>query len=334
MLDIRRVIFRSSSAGIQVDYLSSYIKSCVQVRIVIYLRKWPKPSLDLFHLQSNVLDVWFEPSLSWEIGNLVLHTSYGNSLMQGSRFGDPLVVHNVSVSSINGTISGWYVPDTNLNVHNEYGDTKIFLMSSSNAIAFEPQSVSISSSSGNIHVHAALEKWPPKVYAHRTEIYSRNGNIITHTTHGSYTRISSVAGNISSHILPYSSNKPASSSEIFTTSEYGNVEVYVGNTYEGSTARYDPLLNTSSQHTVGEGSLVLRYPYRWWGEVEARIEQGELKFDASSVEELQRSQGYVKARRGHNGTSRMKVYVGTGALDVLIGLEEQSAKKDRVLSFL
>jgi hypothetical protein len=64
---------------------------------------------------------------------------------------------------------------------------------------------------------------------------------------------------------------------------------------------------------------VLIYPCEWYGELEATIEHGEIQFDATQVKDFERGNGYIKATRG-NGQSRMEVHVGTGNLDILVGL--------------
>lgn len=45
-----------------------------------------------------------------------------------------------------------------------------------------------------------------------------------------------------------------------------------------------------------------------------------LEFDRSSLEEVMRSEGYDKAKRERKGQSKMEARVGTGDLDIWLGL--------------
>ena len=89
---------------------------------------------------------------------------------------------------------------------------------------------------------------------------------------------------------------------------------------ESLEGNYDPLLNTTSKHHVGNGTLELRYGYGWFGNMEAQIEHGSLKFDSSALEKVEHGDGYVKAKRGKGGESHMEAQVGTGELDIQLGL--------------
>jgi hypothetical protein len=75
-----------------------------------------------------------------------------------------------------------------------------------------------------------------------------------------------------------------------------------------------------SKHIVKEGALELRYPFSWYGNLEARILHGLLKFDSSALQDFEKGDGFVKAKRGREGESVMEAYIDTGELVVLLGL--------------
>lgn len=322
--DLKNVLIHSSDFALDIDYnFQDRSDLCTEVNVLVLLRPWPRRLLDLFDVRTSVFDILFNPLLNWEVNNLIAHTSYGDFTLDTTEpWTDPLITHNVSVSSINGTIFGWFIPDEHLDIRNEHGEIGIFICPRVGINSpFEPKSISISSSSGNIHAETVFKVWPPQSYTHRTTIETVSGQVHAMVPHGSYTNFSSGSGNISCYIEPYGAARPDAVSEIYTTSQSGSFNVYLSSANENSLAgKYNPLLNTVSEHDVGEGKLRLRYPYDWYGEMEARIRHGVLEFDGSSLEDMERGEGYVKAKRGRKGESRMEASVGTGILDVLLGL--------------
>ncbi|OCK74995.1 hypothetical protein K432DRAFT_309509 [Lepidopterella palustris CBS 459.81] len=323
-MGLDNVLFNRSDSTFNINYNSTDKNDlCTEIRILVYLRPWPRRILDLFDIRTNNLDILFQPCLNWEINNLIAHTSHGEFTMDSHQpFTDPLIAHNVSVSSIDGEIFGWFIPDENLELRNINGQTGIFICPRLGAgRPFDPKLILISSFSGDIFTRTVSEVWPPKAYTHQTKIETVSGRIEAEVPHGQYTNFSTISGNISTYIRPYGAASPDAMSEIYTTSQSGSIDVYFADPpNESLTGRYNPLLNTISKHDVGEGKLKLIYPYGWYGEMEAKIEHGGLEFDGSSMEDIKWGKGYVKARRGRKGESRMEARVGTGDLDIRLGL--------------
>lgn len=203
-MDLDNVLFHRSDSALDIDYnFRDRSDLCTEVQILVFLRPWPKRSLDLFNIRTSIFDIWFKPSLNWEINNLIAHTSHGESTMESSPYTDPLIAHNVSVSSIDGLIFGWYTPDENLELRNKHGQIGIFLVPKLGTDSpFDPESISISSFSGDIHAETVFEVWPPKTYTHRTKIETVSGKVDAQVPHGWYTNLSSISENISSYMKP------------------------------------------------------------------------------------------------------------------------------------
>ncbi|KAF2791581.1 hypothetical protein K505DRAFT_339448 [Melanomma pulvis-pyrius CBS 109.77] len=133
-------------------------------------------------------------------------------------------------------------------------------------------------------------------------------------------------GIFSAYIRPFGATNSDALNEIYTSSPSGFTCVDLDDPPEDSSGKYNPLLNTVSEHTVGEGILQLKYQYSWYSEMEAIIQQGALAFDGSSLEETERGEEFVKAKRGPKGWSPvegeswMEARVGTGDLDIHLGL--------------
>lgn len=318
-MDLENLIFQKGDSVLLMDYLfEDRTDVCTEVQLHIFLRPDPEQSLDLFNIRTNILDIWFDYMLNWEINNLNAHTSHGEITINNSPYDDPLMAHNVSLSSVDGTMFGWYVPYGNFELLNIHGSVYGYLCGNwGSGKPFNPESFSVSTLSGDIELRTYVDLWPPEPSTHRINIRTVSGNIITGVPHGQYTNFSSISGNISTNVKPFS---PDDTTEIYTTSQSGNIDVWLMEPPEEILEQYNPLLKAVSEHKVVEGKLDLRYPFSWYGDMEGKIEHGALKFDGSWIEELKQNEGYVKAKRGTKGKSHMEAGVGTGALNILLGL--------------
>lgn len=317
----KAVFFNQTDSSLSIDYFpQDDNECCIAFDIIVRLRPWPARTLDVLSLQSQVLDITIEGSLAWEVLNLLLHTSYGDSSFEGTRFYDPLRTHNVTTSSITGTIFGSYIADAHLNVHNSHGVTYIFLMTNIHG-SIDPKAITATSDSGEIHIEYVQPYWPAQAFTHTTTIRTDSGRVYTYIPHGAKTNISTVSGRLTAVLFPFGADSEDAQSEIYTSSQMNTSSVSVSNTNQESLeGRHDPLLRTISVHQVGEGMLDIWYPYAWYGVVEGWYPNGALKFDSSSLEDLQRGQGYMKAKRGKAGESHMQARVANGDLKVSLGL--------------
>lgn len=323
--DLENVVFHSTKSALDLEYaVTDKSHVCTDVQVLIYLRPWPKRLLHVLEIRSEILHIALKDKLDWHIDNLVVHTSHGDSTYDASHRIDPLVVQNVSVSSISGYIFGKYVANGNLKLQNEHGQIGCFLLPLYGR-PFKPESISVSTVSGNIHVETAwgYPHWPAQPYTHVTNIHSIDGEVWTYIPHGSVTNISSIGSILATRLQPFGTAAPTDQSEFYTysgDSGADNIILIDDANPDSLKGRYNPLSNTISRHFHGSGMLRLRYPYSWLGNMEAQIEEGSLDFDSSALEDLERGEGYVKARRGKTGESQLGVQVGVGELSIKLGL--------------
>lgn len=173
------------------------------------------------------------------------------------------------------------------------------------------------STSGDIYSESAWETWPNKTYAYGYQIYTESGNINASLLHGGWTNMTSLYGNttasvwtgVADHLIGLADEYPLNGIHSFTQS---------GNTMFRLVGGYISASNLTSQHYVGEGELELRYPDSWCGDIDARIGNGEIRLNATLLSDIQRGDGYVKAKRGE-GDSQIEAHVGSGKLDIIIG---------------
>jgi hypothetical protein len=80
--------------------------TCTEVHIFVFLRPRPRPFVEVFNVWTTFSDVKFFDLLNWEINNMTVHSSHGNVDTGNRVVLDPLIVHNMSASSIDGTVFG------------------------------------------------------------------------------------------------------------------------------------------------------------------------------------------------------------------------------------
>jgi hypothetical protein len=261
--------------------------------------------------------------LGWEVVELIIHTSHGDSDYNSSHGIDPLITRNVAVSSDSGYIFGEYVANGNLTLHNDRGGIGLWLIPLYGK-PFKPESISVSTHSGTIHVEAPIPDWPVhQPYTHTTNIHTVSGELWAYIPHGSFTNLSNAGNLFAARLQPYGAASPTDLSEIYTYSNEAWTYVRVDDVDPEALKDhlFNPLYHTKSQHYLGDGTLELKYPYSWSGSMKARIENGSLKFDSSALEYFESDEGFVKARKGNNGDSQLDVQVGSGELDILLGLQ-------------
>lgn len=325
--DLGRLVLRDSEFGLAIEYdFDENIGKadlCTEAEIYVCIRPNRNQTVDLFEVRSNILDIWLKDGLAWTIYNFITHTSYGDTVTEASLPSDKrLIAHNTSMSSIYGLIGGLFVaPEENLELRNEDGDIRIRLWPDVfNWKGLDLNSISISTVSGAITLLSSFDvPWPEGDYTHRLSVSTDSGLIQSHAPHGSFTNYSSNTGDIFCYLRPYGNSDPNVKSKIYTTTRSGRLAVRVDEAWELD-GRHNPNHNTNSEHSVGNGKMVLRYGYDWFGELEADIRNGDLDFAGSSLEDVERGYGCVKAKRGQIGSSHINAHVGIGQLDIKLGL--------------
>jgi hypothetical protein len=298
---------------------------CTEVKIDVFLRPHQEPPLHLstLEIRSEILDIDIGSSLGWRVDNFITHTSHGENSFEGTRYPAPLITHNVTVSSISGTIFGWYLCDGNLKVTTESSSVIIYLFPTypfRTDRPFNPESISVTTTTGELNVVATFDYWPVHPLNHTTRVHTASGDLYVQVPHGSVTNISSSSGDITSYIRTYGAAHPDDPSEIHTSSGGGITRLRLNNPEPRYDAElfYNPLLRTVSSHHVGAGKMLLQYPFSWWGNVAADVKNGTLLFNASALDEVERGDGYVRAKRGKE--SRLEASVSTGELEVSVGI--------------
>jgi hypothetical protein len=311
-----------SKSTIQLDYMST---ECIEVVAIIYLKPDSQKRLRELTLETEILDLNIQESLSWTVDNLSIHSSHGNTDFSGTTGYEPMITHNVSFSTISGEIFGDYVADAHLHLFSESGHMGGFIMPRYNSDApIFPKSITATTSTGDIHLEMVgeWEDWPSQPFSHTTDIHSDAGYIWIALPHGCLTNVTNLTGDIAAIMIPFGTASKEDQSEMHTFSSEGDMYVHFYNTLQHTLkdGQFDPLMNTRSRHKVGRGNMRIRYPYSWYGDLEGAASKGQLEFDGSKLEDVERGEWWVKARRGHTGESFMESWVQEGDLDIKVGL--------------
>lgn len=215
---------------------------------------------------------------------------------------------------------------SNLHMDVKDGWMGIYVVANPRIKEFNPRQISMSSVSGRIFVGSYLDLWPDPHYDYtfETNIETVNGSIEVKIPHGSSTNISaSGKGYVTAFLMPFMRSSASLKSEIYTSLQSGYIFVIVDDSRNRlgyvAPSGYNPLSNTKSTHYVGAGDMTLDYPTKWFGQLEAKIKDGYIKFDGTDLHDVKRDKGYIKAKRGHHGKSDLMAEVGRGFLDVRVG---------------
>ncbi|OAL43987.1 hypothetical protein IQ07DRAFT_470248, partial [Pyrenochaeta sp. DS3sAY3a] len=311
-------VFHKSRSGLHIEYSNKDTKEDTRMEIIVYLRPWPKRSVDFFTIRTNALDVWIRGSMNWNFNNLVVHTTHGELMMETNPLEETYIAKNASISSTHGIILGAFVADENLELRNEYGSIFAFL-EGRHSVPFEPKTISIFTQSGDIWAAKVQGAWPVKPYTHRTDIKSIAGEIATQVAHGSYTAIASFKGKIVAYIITYAVSDTDAPSDIYTATSSGEISVSVIDPQPDPYNEISPLANTTSEHVVGMGSLDVKYGDTWTGEMHGGTRYGGWEVHMPPGEIHTGHDGDFNFRKGKGGKSEMLVSMGTGEVFVEVG---------------
>lgn len=307
--------------------LSYTSTECVQVSIDISLRPDTRKRLRKLDMVTEMLNLRLAFSLSWVVDNLDLHSAQGQVDYGGSFTAEePLITHNVSVSSGKGEISGWFILDANLHLRNEVGSISVILLPRTySEVPMVLESINASTKSGNIDIQMWMEQpevWPMEPFTHTTQMRSETGSIWASVPLGTLTNYTSETGNIVAIMVPFGAASEDASKEIHVESKHGDrVYVNVVNTMWDSLkdGRFNPLLRLRSRHKANNGTLIVKYASGWRGELEGLVNKGTLDFDGSHLGDVEKGENWVKATVGE-GMSFMESWLDEGDLDIKVGM--------------
>jgi len=326
--DHHNVVFNQSESSLSMNYLPPDDDGdvCTEILLRVSLRpESPRRLLDSLEIRSEMLMIWVW-GFSWQINHFITRNSRGVTFYSAGKEAPEIRPRKWSASSTTGLITGAWVFDGTIEVGTESGHVGLLLVPqhvprSPKGPSIRPDSLSVKSKSGDVELNMLWEYWTEQPFTHHTHVSTVSGKISADIPHGSLTNLSSISGDIDARLQPFAATGPHDASAIYTSTQSGRTVFYLDNTNrEPLDELYDPLLSTASKHHVGDGEMKLRYPFSWFGSMDATVGEGSIKFGGSALDEVEEGEGFVKAVRGRGAGSRMEAHVNKGTMDVTLGI--------------
>ncbi|GAB7329602.1 hypothetical protein MBLNU13_g01354t1 [Cladosporium sp. NU13] len=297
------------------DFTSSSYGTYLSVAVTLYLNPdvaWTSFNIDTTHLaieSSSQLfsskDSTLEPTInttSFKTHSTPIHLSHWTA-------------RRTILKTSSSPITGAFTLLDLLDLTSSSGSIKVSVDSgeadSSNP---QPAQLSVSTSSGSVHVDSDLTT----VYAreYKTDVSTQSASISGTYLLGTSARFTSSSGTIDPDIMPYDSQ---ASSALHTRSSSGGTRVQVRSAYKDGGKAFKDL---RSEHvSSGSGGVEVRYPREWEGKIDAATGSGSISVRGEGVvvdEAGKYGGGHVRAHKGE-GESRIEARAGSGSVRIGVG---------------
>ena len=178
----------------------------------------------------------------------------------------------------------------------------------------QPAQLSISTSSGSVHVDSDLTTVHAREY--KTDVSTQSASISGTYLLGATARFETSSGRIDAEITPYDSQ---ASSALHTRSSSGAARVQVRSAYKNGGKAFEEL---RGEHvSSGSGGIEVRYPREWEGKIDAVTGSGSIRVGGEGVvvdEAGKYGGGHVRAHKGE-GESRIEARAGSGSVRIGVG---------------
>lgn len=304
-----------------------------QYRPCLYLdvTVWVKPGLkqERFAIDSSTLDVIFEQNHTALAEEVLVSAVTGSvrsipDVAEKAHWGGRDIHIITDASSIDGTFplyDSLYLEtkagdiNTDLTLHHGRdgleSEALLTLRSQAGSIrANTPLLRAVESGTGN----ATLESIPKRDY--HTEVVTHAGKVDLKLVHGSHTAIDSAAGLIHAELTPWLD--PQKESRIIAKTKAGDIKI----TIRDAIAYKDQALrNLFGDYHFIAGSLTLRYPAEWEGEVKGNLIAGSMNIDWPGLQILKRGReglfNHFEARKGMGNANI--IFEGVSGSALLLG---------------
>lgn len=273
-----------STAGGRCIYLRSCKPGKYKISITLYLCQGK--SLERFIIATTSLPIIVHPGINFSIANQWKLSTISHPITfppppsPGSEPSTKYSQREIVIYSASGSITGTYPLFDLLSLTTVTGsiDVNIYPRPALPSAPQTPASLVLESTTGsinanvlNIHTQPGI-KIPNRIYTSRVSTIS--GSISAKLIHTTSTTLLSTSGRISADIYPtsYSSSSPFSSS-ITTSGQAGSTDITV---HPDLFLPQSPIKKLSGKHANTSGSLKVRYPNTWEGQIQARTLSGSV----------------------------------------------------------
>jgi hypothetical protein len=142
-----------------------------------------------------------------------------------------------------------------------------------------------------VHVAGVFKHWPVEPHDHTINTHTVSGELWAYIPQGSMTNLSS-GSLLITFLQPTGNLNPNDPSEIHYYSDAGGTTFVEIDKAILKGNPQNPLTRTISTHYFGIRTVRLRYPYEWFGNVDAEINNGPLDFSSSKLEEFEEGESF------------------------------------------
>lgn len=288
-------------------------QACLLVVADIFVK--PGTALETLDISSTNLEIVLAEGFEAKVDKMSLKTVFTRILSQSSTYS-----RETRLRTGSGTISGSYSLYDLLEVSTQSGSINIDVNPKKAGKEEKPAKLQCTSRSGSVSVNMpgtdSLSSGLPK-RDYQTFIKADVGSISGTYIHGTRTDLESRTGSMRVELLPFSAD--AYESRLTTTVTTGMTYVDLKSPYNGTTIK-----RMTSSHTTQAGSLHLRYPQEWEGDIHGSSTTGSLTLKGKDVIVDELDDGWVgKSVKAHKGKGDLKGSLTfkalTGSADITVG---------------
>ncbi|KAF1958438.1 hypothetical protein CC80DRAFT_30696 [Byssothecium circinans] len=288
--------------------------ACLGVSVTLYVSSGAK--IDNLNIRSSHLGMQVHNGVSFAVTNttaISLTTGTLDSVSFNSR--------ETHLKTISGSISGMYSLFDLVSIDTKSGSVNVNIQPKEAVEGSAASAVFMASSlSGSIRADFERKKIPARDYqiSINTTVGSVDGTFI----HGSKTELSSVEGQISADLLPYSPSMADEPSILTTKTRDGQTIVKVRAPYHSKKSNPTVMGKMVSTHKSINGVVDLTYPQEWEGHLQGQSFNGTVHLRGKDLELLKQEEkegfNLVEAKKGSGG-SAMAFGTIAGGCEVKVG---------------
>ena len=248
--------------------------ACMSLIVTIWIPAGAQ--YNAFDIETQNLNIIFSPIVKVTAEQLTLGSFHGSVLMPAKA--TEIDSRRTVVDLDNGSIEGSFYLFDLLSLSTNSGAIKVDVTPQEvNAMDPRPANLTVSTMTGKANVSFTFQK--DRVYKiperdYRVSMESKAGAISGTLLHGSSTILKSGSGGITAFLYPI--GNPNNMSKISTESVNGNTHL----TIMPSLTKPDyPLRRLFSNHKANTGSIDLRYPDTWEGDIMGKYLTGSVHVD-------------------------------------------------------
>ncbi|MCJ1412642.1 hypothetical protein MMC19_006739 [Ptychographa xylographoides] len=312
-----------SASHVSGAYEASSERPCMCTVATIYVKSGIH--LDFLYIESETMKVIFHDDLSLDTQSTSIHIAAGSvSFPTTTSATKDYTSRDIIISTFSGSISGTFPLYDLLEIESQSGSITIDVApKEALKSAIKPAKLKLTSNSGTVQANTPMltakssrsslsSSIPDRDY--QSSLSSNSGSVRVVLLHSSTTKISTGSGSIQATLSPY--GPLANTSSLSTQTQSGSTNVHV---LASLTDRANPMRNFNGDYQYASGSLQIKYPVQWEGELEGTTLSGsiDVKWPGMAITRAGNNRHYgrttVRGVKGH-GNGHLNFRGGSGSV--------------------